>query len=62
MSKEGAARRNHAGRKLRSSKHIPLEIKGAIQVVIDLLNPKSGYVVAWPSANMIASRMGRLRW
>ncbi len=61
MSKEGAARRNHAGRKLRSSKHIPLEIQGAIQVVIDLLNPKSGYVVAWPSANTIASRMGRSR-
>jgi fructose-bisphosphate aldolase, class II len=37
MSKENATRRNHVGRKLRSSKHIPLEIKGAIQVIIELL-------------------------
>lgn len=61
MSKENAARRNHAGRKLRKSRHIPLEIQAAIQVVIDLLNNKSGYVLAWPSAKTIASRMGRSR-
>jgi hypothetical protein len=61
MSQKNGARRNHVGRKLRSSKHIPLEIKGAIQVVIDFLNSKSGYLVAWPSANTIASRMGRSR-
>ena len=61
MSKENAARRNHVGRKLRSSKHIPLEIKGAIQVIIDLLNPQSDYAVAWPSAKTIASRIGKSR-
>ena len=61
MSKENAARRNHVGRKLRSSKHIPLEIKGAIQVIIDFLNRESGYAVAWPSAKTIASRIGKSR-
>lgn len=61
MSREAAARRNRALRKVRSSKHLSPEIKEAIQVVIDLLNPKSGYMVAWPSAKTIAARMGRSR-
>lgn len=61
MSRENAARRNRALQKVRKSKHLTPEIKEAIQVVIDLLNSKSDYVVAWPSANTIALRMGRSR-
>lgn len=61
MSRENAARRNHAARKLRKSEHLTLEIKEAVQVILDLLNPTSGYRVAWPSAATIGKRMGRSR-
>ena len=61
MSAAGAKRRNNAGRKIRAAKFIDPEIKLAILAVIDLLNPESGYQVAWPSAATIANRLGRSR-
>jgi hypothetical protein len=61
MSREGAARRNRAQRKIISSKYLTSEIKDAIQTIFILLNPKSDYMVAWPSSKTIASRMGRSR-
>jgi len=61
MSKQNAARRNRALRKIRKAKHVDLEIKAAIEVILDLLNPDSGYNVAWPSATAIAMRLNRSR-
>ena len=61
MSKQNAARRNRALRKIRKAKHVDLEIKSAIEVILDLLNPDSGYNVAWPSAAAIAKRLKRSR-
>lgn len=61
MSKAAAARRNRALRKIRACEQIDPEIKLAIEVILDLLSPKSGYRVAWPSAAMIAKRLGRSR-
>ena len=57
MSQTNGARRNRALRKIRAAQHIDPEIKLAIQVVLDLLNHKSGYCVAWPSAATIAKRL-----
>mgnify|MGYP003639711437 CR=1 FL=1 len=61
MSKQNAARRNRALRKIRKSKHVDLEIKSAIEVILDLLNGQSDYNVAWPSAATIAARLKRSR-
>ena len=60
-SQKNAARRNNALRKLRKSVHIDPEIKLAIEVIIDLLSPKSDYNAAWPSAATIARRLKRSR-
>lgn len=59
MTKTAAARRNRALRKLRACEQIDPEIKLAIEVILDLLNPKSGYRVAWPSNATIGRRIGR---
>jgi len=61
MSKENAARRNRALRKIRASKHLPLEIKATVQAIVDLLGFKTAYNLAWPSADTIARRTGRSR-
>lgn len=61
MSRENASRRNRALRKIRRAKHVDAEIKAAIEVILDLLNAKSGYEVAWPSAATIAGRYNRSR-
>jgi hypothetical protein len=60
-ARKNAARRNNALRKLRKSVHIDPEIKLAIEVIIDLLSPKSDYNAAWPSAATIAGRLKRGR-
>jgi hypothetical protein len=59
--RDNAARRNRSLRKIRAAQHVDPEIKLAIQAVLDLLNPKSGYNVAWPSAAAIAKRLRRSR-
>ena len=61
MSKENAARRNRALLKIRKAQHVNPEIKLAIEVILDLLNSKSDYNVAWPSAATIAKRLRRSR-
>jgi hypothetical protein len=61
MSKENAARRNRALRKIRKAQHVDPEIKLAIEVILDLLSGQSGYNVAWPSAATIAKRLRRSR-
>jgi hypothetical protein len=61
MSKDNAARRNRALRKIRKAEHIDPEIKIAVEVVLDLLSPQSGYNVARPSAATIAKRLRRSR-
>jgi hypothetical protein len=60
-NKAGAARRNRALRKILNSQHLPIEIRQAITTIINLLNPKSNYAVAWPSAATIGKRMGKKR-
>lgn len=66
QQKSGAARRNAALRKIRLSKHLPVQIKAAIQHILDHLGPQTGYEFAWPSASRIAQLMGRsvrtVRW
>ena len=57
-SRQGAARRNRALRKIRASKYLPPDIKLAVQAVLDLLCPQTGYDLAWPSAATIAQRAG----
>jgi hypothetical protein len=61
MSRENAARRNRALRKIRASNHLPLEIKATIEAILDYLGPKTAYNLAWPSAATIAERTGRSR-
>lgn len=61
MSRENAARRNWALRKVRASRHLPLEIKATIEAILDLLGSKTAYNLAWPSAATIAKRTGRSR-
>ncbi len=61
MSRENAARRNNASRKIRKAKHIDPEIKLAIETILDLLNSQSAYNVAWPSAAFLAKRQNRSR-
>ncbi len=58
---QGAARRNQALRKIRTCEHLPVQIREAIQTILDLLSPASGYTVAWPSAAAIAKRLGKKR-
>lgn len=59
MSRENAARRNRALRKIRASNHLPSEIKATVQAILDLLASKTAYNLAWPSAATIAKRTGR---
>jgi len=61
MSRENAARRNWALRKIRASRQLPLEIKATIEAILDLLGSKTAYNLAWPSAATIARRTGRSR-
>jgi hypothetical protein len=66
MSKENAARRNRALRKIRQCRKLPLEIKATIEVILDCLNPRTDYAIAWPSAATLAKRLNRsvrtIRW
>ena len=57
MSQTNGARRNRAIHKVITAQHIAPEIKLAVQVVLGLLNHKSGYCVAWPSAATIAKQL-----
>jgi len=61
MSRENAARRINASRKIRKAKHIDPEIKLAIDTILDLLSNQSAYNVAWPSAACLAKRQSRSR-
>jgi len=61
MPLTNAARRNQALRKIRKARHVDPEIKLAIEVILDLLNSKSDFNVAWPSAMFIAKRLRRSR-
>jgi len=61
MSKKNAVRRNRALLKIRKAQHVDPEIKLAIEVILDLMNSKSDYNVAWPSAKFIAKRLRRSR-
>ena len=61
MPLTNAARRNQALRKIRKARHVDPEIKLAIEVILDLLNSKSDYNVAWPSAATIEKRLRRSR-
>ncbi len=56
-SKSNCTRRNRALRKVRSSKHIPREIKPTIQALIDFLGPKTDYSLAWPSVQTLATQL-----
>ena len=58
MSKENSARRNRALRKVRASRDLPSEIKQTLQALLDLLDPKTAYNIAWPSAAYVAKRTG----
>jgi hypothetical protein len=61
MSRTNAARRNRALRKIRASRYLPPEIKLTIEAILDLLSPKTGYNLAWPSAVTLAKRTGKSR-
>ncbi len=61
MTRQNAARRNRALRKIRASRHLPPEIKLTIETILDLLSSKSGYCLAWPSAAALAKRTGKSR-
>lgn len=61
MSRQNAARRNRALRKIRSSRHVPPEIKLTIEAILDLLNRNTGYSLAWPSAATLAKLTGKSR-
>ncbi|MBM3204233.1 HTH domain-containing protein [Candidatus Woesearchaeota archaeon] len=66
MSRENAARRNRALRKIRQCRKLPLEVKATIEAILDCLNPKTDYRIAWPSAANLAKRLNRsvrtIRW
>jgi hypothetical protein len=66
MSKENAARRNRALRKIRQCRKLPLEIKATIEVILDCLNPRTDYAIAFPSAAMLAGKLNcsvrTIRW
>ncbi|MCK5604188.1 hypothetical protein KAR91_20035 [Candidatus Pacearchaeota archaeon] len=57
MSKENSIRRSRAFQKIQKSNHVDREIVDAIQTILGLLNPKSGFNVAWPSAMAIAKAL-----
>ena len=54
--KSNAARRNRALRKLRSS-NLPQEISATLQALIDFLDHRSGYCLAWPSVATLAKKL-----
>ena len=66
MSRENAARRNRALRKIRQCRKLSLEIKATVEAILDCLNPRTDYVIAWPSATTLAEKLNRsvrtIRW
>ena len=61
MSRQNATRRNRALRKIRTSSHLPPEIKLTLETMLDRLSSKSDYNLAWPSAANLAKRIGKSR-
>jgi hypothetical protein len=61
LRKKNGVRRNRAQRKILNCKHLDIEIRTAIAVIIDHLSHKSDYCLAWPSAQHIANKLGRCR-
>jgi len=66
MSRENAARRNRALRKIRQCRKLPPEIKATLEAILDCFNPRTDYAIAWPSAATLANRLNRsvrtIRW
>lgn len=55
---EGARRKNRAIRKLLRIDGLDSDVRLTALTIVDFLNAKSGYEVAWPSVNRLARRLG----